>query len=238
MLVRGSAVNDAVRTQLGFRHRETDRWQTAMTALTSTSILLAVLMLPASAASAQSIFVQGAAGVEIRRFSAEADKSAFDGTAPAVVIGGGTELMQHWAVGAELSLNGESKTETATDVVVFGQPRTIHNVYTSARRGFAVVAGYRTPAQHPVRVGFYGGVSFSIFRREIASDAATIVLNTPASTSVFEERLSGPIVAFDAAVRVTDHLAVVSAVSVQGLKIGDELEGHSIQPSIGARISF
>jgi hypothetical protein len=209
-----------------------------MTALTSTAILLALLVLPASAASAQTTFFQGTAGVEIRRFSAETDKSAFDGTARAVVIGGGAELMRHWAVDAELSLNGKSNTETTTDVVIFGQPRTIHNVYTSERRGFAVVAGYRTAVHHPVRIGFYGGLSFSIFRREIASDAAALVLNTAASTSVFEERLVGPIIAFDAAVRVSDHLAVVSAVSLQGLKIGEELDGHSIQPSVGARISF
>src|SRR4051794_24570095 len=121
--------------------------------LTSACILLAALMLPASAASAQSIFVQGTAGVEIRRFSAETDKSAFDGTAPAVVVGIGTEVMRHWVVDAELSLNGESKTETTTDVVIFGQPRTIHNVYTSERRGLAVLAGYRTAADHPVRLG-------------------------------------------------------------------------------------
>src|SRR5436190_8066103 len=235
MLVLESGVNDAVRAQLGFRLHETGRWQTA---LTSTSILLAALMFPASAVSAQSIFVQGAAGIEIRRSSADTHKSASDRTAPAVVLGIGTELMHHWVVDAELSLDGESKTETTTDVVVFGQPRTIHNVYTSERRGVAVLAGYRTAAQHRVRLGFYGGVSFSNFRREIASDAAAIVLNTAASTSVFDQRLTAPIVAFDAAVRVTDHLAVVSAVSVQGLKIGEELGGHSIQPSIGARISF
>ncbi|MFL6278602.1 MAG: outer membrane beta-barrel protein [Vicinamibacterales bacterium] len=209
-----------------------------MTALTSTSILLALLVLPASAVSAQTIFVQGTVGVDIKRFSAETDKSAFDGTARAVVIGGGTELMRHLAVDAELSLSGESKTETTTDVVIFGQPRTIHNIYTSERRGLAVVAGYRTAAHHPVRLGIYGGVSFSIFRREIASDAASIVLNTAASASVFEERLTGPIVAFDATVRVSEHLGVISAVSVQGLKIGEELDGHSIQPSVGVRVSF
>ena len=231
-------MDDAIRVQLGFRRDVRDRWQTARTVLTSTCILLAALMVSASAASAQTIFVQGTVGAEVRRFSAETDKSAFDGTARAFVFGGGTELMRHWVVGAELSLNGQSKTETTTDVVIFGQPRTIHNVYTSERRGFAVVAGYRTAAHHPVRVGVYGGVSFSIFRREIGSDAATIVLNTAASSSVFEERLTGPIVALDAAVRVNDHFAVVSAVTLQGLKIGEELDGHSLQPSVGARISF
>jgi Outer membrane protein beta-barrel domain len=209
-----------------------------MTALASTCILLAALMLAASAASAQSVFVQGTGGVEIRRFSAETDKSAFDGTASAVVLGIGTELIPHWVVGAEFSLNGESTRETSTDVVVFGQPRTIHNVYTSERRGVAVVAGYRTAVHHGVQLGSYGGVSFSVFRREIASDAAPIVLNTAASSSVFEERLTGPIVAVDLAVPINGHLAVVSAVSVQGLKIGEELGGHSIQPSIGARIAF
>src|SRR3954470_12044713 len=78
MLAPGSAVNDAVRAKLDFRQPETDRWQTAMTALTSTCILLGALMVPASAASAQSIFVQGGAAIEHRRFSAETDKSPFD----------------------------------------------------------------------------------------------------------------------------------------------------------------
>jgi Outer membrane protein beta-barrel domain len=207
-------------------------------ALTSRCVPLAALLLAASSASAQSIFVQGGAGIEIKRFSAETDKSAFDGTAPAFVLGIGTELMQHWVVSGQVSLNGESKRETTTDVVVFGQPRTIHNVYTSQRHGIAALAGYRTAARQAVRLGIYGGVSFSAFRREIASDAATIVLNTPASASVYDERLTGPVVAFDVSIRVNDHVAVVSEISLQGLTVGEELGGHSLQPSIGARFSF
>jgi hypothetical protein len=231
-------MEDAVNAQPGFPQYKTEGLPSAKPILTSTYIVVVVLMLLASAASAQSIFVQGSAGIEVRRFSAETEKSAFDGAAPAVVLGIGTELMQHWPVSVQLSLNGESKLERVTDVVVFGQPRAIHNLYTSERRGLAVLAGYRTSAHRRARFGYYGGVSFSLFRREIASDAASIVLNTVDSSSVFEERLTTPVVAVDATVRIRDHFAVLATVVVQGLEIGEELGGHSIQSSIGARVSF
>lgn len=191
-----------------------------------------------SSVSAQSIFVQGSVGADIRRFSADPEKSAFDGNATAGAFTVGSEFISHWVVAADMDLGGRSTRTTTTSVVFSGKALEIHNSYRSERRSISALAGYRTGDHWRIRVGYYAGVSFTTFRREIVSDAESIVLQSPAPGSIYDQRLTGPVVGIDAAIRAGKHVAIVPAVRAQGLRIGTELGGHSVRPSIGARISF
>jgi len=192
----------------------------------------------ASSASAQSLFVQGSAGIDVRRFSAEPEKSPFDGTASSFAFGGGTEFSRHWVVSAEADLGGRTTTSTETSVVFNGRTLTVHNSYSAQRRSVSTLAGYRSGPDRRWRVGCYGGVSFTNLRREIVSDAESVVLGAPAPGSVYEQRLTGAIVGLDVAIRVGAHGAIVPALRAQGLTIGTELGGYSFRPSIGGRVSF
>jgi hypothetical protein len=200
-------------------------------------LLMAGLMLSAADASAQSVFVQGSVAAEVKRFSGEPGNTVFDGTARAITFGAGGHIMPHWTVSAEIDLGARSTQSTTTTVSVSGQSRDIHNFYTSQRRSMSALLGYQTSLHHAVRVGYYAGLSFSTVEREISSDAEAVVLQTPAPTSTFTERVTGAIVGIDAAIRVAPHLAVVPALRAQGLSSGDQ-SGHSIRPSIGVRIEF
>jgi hypothetical protein len=200
-------------------------------------LVLAFLAL-ASSASAQSIFVQGGVGLDVRRFSAEPEKSPFDGTASAFAFGVGTEFMRHWVVSAEADLGGRTTTTSTTSVVFSGQTLTIHNAYSAERRSISALGGYRSGSERRWRVGCYGGVSFTRLRREIVSDAESVVLHAPAPGSVYEQQLTSAIVGIDVGVRIGTHLAIVPALRAQGLTIGTELSGYSLRPSIGARVSF
>jgi hypothetical protein len=200
--------------------------------------LFVALVAFASSASAQSIFIEASAGADIRRFAADPEKSAFDGTARTFAFAAGTELHSHWVASGEVDLGGRSIRSTATPVVIFGESHVIHNSYTSERRSFSALAGYRTAGDRRVRMGYYGGVVFTLLRREIVSDAESIVLQTDVPGSVYEQRLTGPVVGADVAVRAAAHVSILGAVRAQGLRIGEDLGGHSVRPSIGVRISF
>jgi hypothetical protein len=192
----------------------------------------------ASSVSAQSVFVQGSVGMDIRRFSAEPEKSPFDGTASTFAFGGGAEFVRHWIVSAEADFGGRTTTTTQTSIVFNGQTLTVHNAYSAERRGVSALAGYRSGPDRRWRVGYYGGVSFTNLRREIVSDAESVVLGAPAPGSVYDQRLTSAIVGVDVAIRVGAHLAITPALRAQGLTIGTDLGGYSIRPSIGGRLSF
>jgi outer membrane protein with beta-barrel domain len=201
-------------------------------------VLVAGLMLSAANASAQSLFVQGSVASEVKRFSGEPDNTVFDGTARALTFSVGGHIMPHWSVSAELDLGARSTQSTTTSVSISGQSRDIHNFYTSQRRSMSALLSFQTSLHHGVQVGYYAGLSFSTVEREITSDAEAVVLQTPAPTSTFTDRVTGAIVGIDAAIRVAPHIAVVPALRAQGLALSGDLDGHSIRPSIGVRISF
>jgi hypothetical protein len=199
--------------------------------------LLAILLAP-STASGQSFFVQGSAGREIKRFSGGPEDAVFDAPATVAAIGVGGYLTTHLTVGVELDLGGRSTTDRTTSVAVAGQPRAIHTQYTFQRRSAAALIGYQTSTHHAMQVGYYAGLSFSTVTREIASDADTIVLQTPQAASIFTDRVAGAVVGVDVAIRIASHVAVVPALRAQGLALSVDLNGYSIRPSIGARIFF
>jgi hypothetical protein len=197
-----------------------------------------VLVLSAATASAQSAFVQGTVGADIKRFSGDAGTSVFDGTALVFTIAAGGHVTPHWTLLAELDVSGESSQTTTTTVAISGQPRDIHNRYTSDRRGLSALVGYETSRHSRVQLAYYAGLSFSTFRREISSDAEEVVLQTPAPTSDYTDRLTGPIVGVDAEIHVAPYLSLVPSIRAQGLPLGGDLGGHSVRLSIGARASF
>lgn len=100
-------------------------------------------MLSAADISAQSVFVQGSAAAEVKRFSGEPENTVFDGTAGAITFGVGGHITAHWTVGAELDLGAPSTTTTTTSVSVSGQNRDIHDAYTSQRRSVGVTCSGR-----------------------------------------------------------------------------------------------
>jgi hypothetical protein len=200
--------------------------------------LALLVLLSAANTRAQSAFIQGSGGMDARRMSGEAGSSPFDGTPLAFTVAVGGHIMPHWTLSAELDVGGRSTTTTTTTVAISGQPRDIHNNYTAERRGVSALAGYATALHKRVQLAYYAGLSFSIFRREIASDAESVVLQAQAPGSVYTDRLTGPILGVDAAIHVGPRFSVVPSLRVQGLSLDGDLGGHSIRPSIGARISF
>jgi hypothetical protein len=201
------------------------------------SLIALVVFLSAATASAQSLFVQGTAGADIKRFSADDETSVFDGRARVIAVSVGGHLMPHWTVMAELDAGAPSSQATVTSLTVAGRVHDIHNQYTSQRRGISALVGYETSSHGGVRFAYYAGLSFSIFRREITSDAGEVVLQAAAPASIYTDRLTGPIVGIDAMIRLAPHLALVPSLRAQGLPLGD-LGGHDMRPSLGARVSF
>jgi hypothetical protein len=197
-----------------------------------------LLLVGISDAAAQSAFVEGAFAREIRRFSHEGERSAFDATVDSVWIGAAGFVTPHVSVGVEVDLGGEFTFEETVSLTLAGRPAQITTTYTSRRRSVSALAGLHTSGDRVARVGCYVGLSFSAFRREISSDAPPVVLEEPAEPSVFEERLTSTIVGADAAIRLAPNLSVIAAVRAQGLGLSGDLNGFSIRPSIGARVTF
>ena len=111
------------------------------TAVVKPTLVLA-FVLTAATASAQSGFVQGTFGREIKRFSGEGTTPGpYDATGNAIAIGGGAFITPHWTIGAEVDLGNTTTTTTTTSVVVLGRPTDIHTSYTSRRRSASAMAG-------------------------------------------------------------------------------------------------
>ncbi len=201
-------------------------------------LLALMLLLSASGASAQSVFVQGTVGAEIRRFSGEAGTSIFDATTRAFAIGIGGLIMPHWSLGVEVDFGGRSSATTTTIVAISGQPRNISTTYSSERRSLSALAGYQTSVHRGIQFGYYIGLTFSTFSRAVASDADQVILQAAAPGSLYSDRLSNAILGVDAAIRVAPHVWLVPAVRVQALPIGADLNGHSVRPSLGVRVTF
>jgi hypothetical protein len=199
--------------------------------------LLAIVLAPA-AASAQSLFVQGSGGREIKRFSGSPEDGVFDTAASVLAVSAGRAVTPHLTLGVELDLGGKSTSERTTSVVVSGQLREIRTRYTMRRRSASPLIGYQTASHHPIQVACYAGLSFSVVSREIGSDGQSAALGTPQDSTTFTDRVTGAIVGLDLVVRAAPHLAIVPGLRAQGLGLAGDLNGHSIRPTIGARFSF
>jgi hypothetical protein len=202
------------------------------------TLLFLLACLVAADAAAQTGFVQGGYIRDIKRFSHEGQASVFDGTVDGFSIGAAGFIAPHWSAGIELDYGGATTATEIVTVSISGRPAEIRTDYTSKRRSVEALAGLHTRADRPVRVGCYAGLSFTAFRREIASNAPAIVLQEPSPLSVLNERVTGAIVGVDVAIRLGAHVAVVPGFRAQGLSLSGDLTGFSLRPGISGRISF
>ena len=203
----------------------------------SAAVVGIVLLVPAVAAG-QAGFVQGGFGTEIRRFSADESDRVFDADTGNLLIGFGGFITPRFSAGLELEPGRSSTTERSVTLTISGRPTTVTTSFASRRRGVSALAGLHNSPDARVRLGVYGGLSFSSVRREVSSDAPPIVLSDPPEPSVFTDRMATPVLGFDAAVRVARHLAIVGAVRGQGLTLTGELRGFSIRPTAAVRVMF
>jgi hypothetical protein len=200
----------------------------------------AVLLLVAGTreAPAQTGFLQAGYGVELRRFSADESDRVFDADTSNLAIGFSGFVTPRFSAGVELEIGADTTVERTTTLTISGRPTTVTTSFTTHRRGVSALAGVHNAPTARVRLGVYGGLAFSSVRREVASDAPPIVLSDPPEPSVFTDRSARPLVGFDAAVRVAEHLAVVASIRAQGLTLTGELGGFSIRPTAALRIMF
>jgi hypothetical protein len=199
---------------------------------------IASLLFVASTAAAQTAFVEGGFSRDVRRFSNEGARSAFDGTASGFWINGNALVTPRFSVGVEIDAGDEVTFDDTVTIAISGRPTQITTTYTSRRRSISALAGVHTSSGRVLQLGVYGGLSFTGFRREIASDAPPIVLNEAPTPSVFDERLTAAVVGVDVAILLTRNMALVPALRAQGLSLSGDLSGFSIRPSIGARVTF
>jgi hypothetical protein len=191
-----------------------------------------------AAGSAQSVFVQGAYGPDVRRFSGDDTERVFDASVPAVTIGGGGFVRPHVSLSLEADFGGTSTEARTVTLTLAGRPATITTTYGLQRRSIAALAGVHTNRDGRVHVAGYAGLAFSAVRQEVVSDAPPIVLSNPQPPTIFSGRTAEPIVGADVIVAVAGPLAVSGGVRAQGLALGGTLRGFSVRPRVGLRVSF
>jgi hypothetical protein len=191
----------------------------------------------AAGVSAQTVFVQGGGGREVKRFSGEPDTPVFDATTSAWTAAVAGFVAPRWTVGLELDIGGRSTVSHSETVTISGRPTTVTTDFTTRRKGLSALVGYHTAGPR-VRVGYYAGLSFSTVRREIGSNAPAVVLTEPPQISIFTDRVAGAIVGIDGAIALTPHVAIVPSLRAQALALSGDLAGHSVRPSLCARITF
>jgi hypothetical protein len=197
-----------------------------------------VVALAAAPASAQSVFVQGTYGIDVRRFSAGEDERVFDSAVPGLSAAVGGFFSAHVSAGVELDAGGTSTESRSVSLTIAGRPATVTTTYGLRRRTVSALAGFHTGAGGRVRFAAYAGLAFNSVRREIAADAPPIVLAVPPEPSVFTDRTTDPLAGADLAVRVSSRLALVATVRAQGLTLTGDLRGFSIRPGAGLRATF
>jgi hypothetical protein len=198
---------------------------------------VAVVGLPA-ALPAQPLVVQGAYGLDVRRFSAERGEAVLDGQAATLSLGIAGFVSPRWTAGIDLDLGADASESRSVTVPLPGRPPTVTTTYTLRRRSVAALAGFHTAPDRRVRLGCYAGLSFSALRRTVSSDAPPIVLAEPPGPSVFLDRTASPIVGIDVAVSVAPRLALVAAVRAQALAASGDLTGFAVRPAAGMRLAF
>ena len=203
-----------------------------------TILLVVAIGIPGAPALAQSVFVQGAYGPDVRRFSGDDTERVFDTTSGNLALAIAGFVGAHVSAGIELDFGGTSTEARTVNLTISGRPATITTEYSLQRRSVSALAGLHTSAARRARFSAYAGLSFSSVRREIVSDAPPIVLSDPPGASVFTDRAADPVVGADAAIALGGRIAVVGGVRAHGLVLSGDLRGFTIRPRAGVRISF
>jgi hypothetical protein len=200
------------------------------------AVLILMCAWPAGA-TAQTAFVQGSAGTDVRRFSAEEGLEVFDGSAATRSIAFGGFVAPRWTAGVELDFGQATTEDRSVTVPIGGVPTTVTTTFTMERRTVSALAGFHTSGAHRVRVGCYAGIGFSTVRREIATGPIAPGLPPP-EPSRLTDRTTGPVVGVDVAVTIVPHVAITGGLRAQGLTLTGELTGFSIRPAGGVRVTF
>jgi hypothetical protein len=187
---------------------------------------------------AQAAFVQGALGVDVRRFSAEETENVFDSESRAVAAGASGFFARHLSAGVEADFGSSASASRTVSVDISGRPTAITTTYTLRRRTVAALFGVHSGPGRRVRLGAYAGLAFSAVRREVSSDAPPVVLEEPSPPSVFLDRTVDAVVGVDAAFALVPRLAIVAGLRAQGLTLAGDTRGFSIRPAVGARVTF
>jgi hypothetical protein len=199
-------------------------------------LLLAFLLIPA-ASSAQTGFLQGGYGVEVRRFSRGETDGVLDGNAGTLDAAAGAFLTPRFTASLELDLGASSSIAETVSVAVAGRPSSITTTYESRQRSAAAMAGFHSSSSRRVRVAVYGGLAFISFRREVSSDAPRIVLSASPPPAVFIDRTVAPAVGLDVAARLAPRLDLVGSVRAHGIPLAN-IDGFCVRPAALLRVTF
>ena len=200
--------------------------------------LLIMSLLCRAPVFAQTAYVQGGIGTDVRRFSGQPADRVFDGNVATLMIGGGGFLTSMISAGVELDIGAESDVAQSVTVTIAARPETVTTTYASRRRAVSALFGIHSTARHAVRVGVYAGLAFTALQQRIAANAPAIVLPAPPPATEFTHLAAAPIVGVDVAVAISRLVSVVGVVRAQSLELSNELRGFSVRPGVAVRVSF
>jgi hypothetical protein len=202
--------------------------------------MLAVAVLIATDAVAQSVIVTGGYYREIKRFSGDPTLNVLDTEANGVQLGVGTMVTPRCEVALEVGVSEGSSVTRSTSVAFEGQTVDVQTQYANRLITWSALVGLRGPQTGRLQITYLGGITFSHLRREITPESQAAILQPapPPTTSVTIDDVAAATVGVDAAVRAADHLTVVVFLRANALRISSDLAGFAMRSGIAAQFSF
>jgi hypothetical protein len=197
-------------------------------------------MLLATDAAAQTVILGGGYFRDIKRFSGDPEMNVLDGDASGLQLDVGTVVIPRLLVTFELGLSGESSVSRTTSISYMGQTVDIRTLYANRLTTWSTLVGLRAATTRRVRLTYLGGITFFHVSRRITSESQIAFVQpapSPTSSSTVDN-VAGPTVGIDAAIRATDHLAIVLAMRAHALRISADLAGVTVRPGVAAQFSF
>lgn len=216
-------------------------------------LALAVMLVSASAARAQSPYVAGTIGADISRFGHADSTFSPASTNDSEVFSGsvrvGTSLGQNWGVELEFVKSGRSHGQVPPPVplpyagvisTVTPGAFPVSVFQTDVRQShydFDTVAWVRQSAGSKVDFAYLAGIAFSHQRTEVTSTVSTVVralfpVPGPFRTTLVEYS-TRPLVGVEARIGLTSHVRLIPGLRLQGLT-----DGWLLRPYAGLGWSF
>jgi hypothetical protein len=197
-------------------------------------------MLVATDAAAQSIVLTAGYYRENKRFSGDPEMNVLDTDANGLQLAVGTLVIPRCIVELEVGVSGGSSLERSTIVSYLGQNVDIRTQYSSKLTTWSALVGLRGAAAGRFQLTYLGGVTFFHVTRRITPNSQTVIVQPvpPPTTSTTVDNIAGPTIGVDAAIRATQHFAVVFLVRAQALRISSDLAGFTVRPGVAAQFSF
>ena len=214
----------------------------------------ALATLAAGTASAQPIFVTGAAFANVFRaggFSSNSpviDNPDISGTTTGGAIGVGARLARHVVVQMEIALPGP--IERDFDPPEYRQPLrpivTINRRVEYRTRHGSILGGYQTGETHRVSAAILGGVMFLQEKVRTVTSLSYLPPIVPpfppvepsSSDSTQRAYRLAPVFGLDVAIAATAHLAVVPQMRVHKTTGPGSVGALGLWPGIGVRWTF